>query len=102
MSEVEKNGQEVTIVPESDILSTNRNELRDEITSIISEGANHLVIDLKNVNRIDSSGLSVFIAAYNSLKTNEGVMELIHVNENIKKLLVLTRFDRYVSIQSDE
>ena len=98
MSEIKKNGAESTITPQADIMSSNRDELRDELLELISEGTVRLILDLKKVNRIDSSGLSIFIATYNSLKNSEGVLELINVNENIKKLLTLTRLDRYVVI----
>lgn len=98
MSQINVEGLEATVTPEADILSSNRDELRDELLQLISEGTVRLILDLKKVNRIDSSGLSIFIAAYNSLKNNEGVLELINVNENIKKLLTLTRLDRYVAI----
>ena len=83
MSEIRKNGAQATITPQADILSSNRDELRDELLQLISEGTVHLILDLKKVNRIDSSGLSILIATYNSLKNCEGVLELINVNENI-------------------
>lgn len=98
MSAIKKDGQQATITPDQDILSSNRDVLRDELNQLISDGMKHLVLDLKKVNRIDSSGLSVLIAAYNSLKTVEGALDLVNVNDTIKKLLTLTRFDRYISI----
>ena len=98
MSVIKNNGEQATVTPDQDILSPNRDALRDELNQLISDGTKHLVLDLKNVNRIDSSGLSVFIAAYNSLKTVEGALDLVNVNDTIKKLLTLTRFDRYISI----
>jgi len=100
MSEIVKNGSRATVTPSEDILSVNRDSLRDELIELVEEGIEHIVIDMKQVGRIDSSGLSVFIATFNSLKVNEGVLELNNVNENIKKLFTLTRFDRYISISS--
>ena len=98
MSEITKNGSEATVIPTEDIVSSNRDTLRDELNQLISEGTDRLILDLKNVSRVDSSGLSVFIASYNSLKSKEGVLELTNVNDNIKKLFTLTRLDRYVTI----
>jgi anti-sigma B factor antagonist len=98
MSEIKKDGNSATVIPSEDIMSSNRDELRDELIDLINDGTVRLILDLKNVNRIDSSGLSVFIAAYNSLKNNEGVLELTNANDNIKKLLTLTRLDLYVMI----
>ena len=98
MSAIEKNGSEVKVIPDQDILSSNRDELRNELAELVSEGVQHIIVDMSKVGRIDSSGLSVFIATYNSLKANEGVLELINVNETIRKLFLLTRFDRYISI----
>ncbi len=98
MSTIEKNGSEATVIPGQDILSSNRDELRNELADLVTEGMQHIVIDMSKVGRIDSSGLSVLIATYNSLKANEGVLELSNVNDNIRKLFLLTRFDRYISI----
>ena len=98
MSTIEKNGSEATVIPDQDILSSNRDELRNELADLVSEGMQHIVIDMSKVGRIDSSGLSVLIATYNSLKANEGMLELSNVNDNIRKLFLLTRFDRYISI----
>lgn len=98
MSVINRDGEKATVTPDQDILSSNRDNLRDELNQLISDGVKHLVLDLKSVNRVDSSGLSVFIASYNSLKTVEGALDLVNVNETIKKLLTLTRFDRYITI----
>ncbi len=100
MSKIEKNGSAVKVIPAEDIVSATRDGLKDELLQLISEGAVQVTIDLQNVTKIDSTGLSVFIAAYNTLKEKEGVLELINVNETIKKLLTLTRLDRYVAIVS--
>ena len=100
MSTIEKNGSQVKVIPAEDIVSATKDDLKDELLQLISDGAIQLTIDLQNVKKIDSTGLSVFIAAYNTLKNKEGVLELINVNETIKKLLTLTRLDRYVAIVS--
>ncbi len=101
MSIIKKDGSRVEVAPAEDIVSSTRDALKDELLQLIDEGAVHVIIDLQNVKKIDSSGLSVFIAAYNTLKNKEGVLELINVNETIKKLLTLTRLDRYVAIVSN-
>ena len=100
MSTVKKNGSQVEITPAGDIISSTRDELKNELLQLISDGAAQVTIDLQNVKKIDSTGLSVFIAAYNTLKEKEGVLELRNVNETIKKLFTLTRLDRYVAIIS--
>ncbi len=98
MSTIEKNGSKTIIIPEQDIIASNRDILRKELADLVSEGSKHIILDMAKVGRIDSSGLSVLIATYNSLKVNEGILELINVNETIRKLFLLTRFDRYISI----
>ncbi len=89
----------VTITPESDITLANAKQLKQQLQKAIQEGALSIRLDLIHVKVVDSSGLSVFIAASNSLKNSGGRLELINVAENILKLLKITRLDKHFSVQ---
>ena len=89
----------VTITPENDITLSNAKQLKQQLQKAIQQGALAITLDLIHVKVVDSSGLSVFIAASNSLKNSGGRLELINVAENILKLLKITRLDKHFSVQ---
>ena len=89
----------VTITPENDITLSNAKQLKQQLQKAIQQGALSITLDLIHVKVVDSSGLSVFIAASNSLKNSGGRLELINVAENILKLLKITRLDKHFSVQ---
>ena len=57
----------------------------------IQAGKNKFVIDLKNVEWMNSVGLGMLISALTTMKNNEGQMRLVNVTENIESLLTITR-----------
>ena len=57
----------------------------------------NLIIDLKEVNFIDSSALGAFVTAL-KLLGNRGSMILVGINENVLEIFRLTRMDRIFKI----
>lgn len=50
----------------------------------------NLLIDLSDVSFIDSSGLGVLLGRYRKIKTNNGVMVLFGMNQNVKRVMELS------------
>ena len=68
-------------------------EINDEINRLIDENKVKVVIDLKNVEWMNSSGLGILIGAITLLKSNKGKFILIHVSDRIKNLLKITKLN---------
>lgn len=94
MSQSEK----IIIEPDYDIVSLNSNNLKDQILQHLKDGAQQILIDLNQVNLVDSTGLSVMIAVHNSLKKLGNSLELANVSDDILKLLKITRLDKHFVI----
>ena len=77
----------IIIEPDYDIVSLNSNDLKEQILKYLNNGTQQIVIDLSQVNLVDSTGLSVMIAVHNSLKRMGNSLELVNVSEDILKLL---------------
>ncbi|MEA5515130.1 STAS domain-containing protein [Nodularia sp. UHCC 0506] len=89
----------VKILEPSGILNAVKgNELRREITNLISTGADIVLIDLKDVNFIDSSGLGALVAAMQSVKQAEGKLFICSINDQVKTMFELTKMDRILHI----
>ena len=52
-----------------------------------------LVIDLKNVERVNSSGLGILIKALTTYKSNGGELKLACVNPKVDNLLAMTKLN---------
>lgn len=60
-----------------------------------------LIFDFSDTIFMDSSGIGVIMGRYNKMKQNNGGVGLIHVNEQIQKLLKLSGIYRLVRNYSD-
>jgi anti-sigma B factor antagonist len=77
-------------------------QLHDRIRSLINDKIIKVVIDLRGVKWINSSGLGVLMATHTTLKNAGGELKLANVTEKVESLLMITQlmriFDTYESI----
>ena len=76
-------------------------EFKEEMAALIHEGNKHIVLDISNVNFIDSSGLGAIVSSLKQLG-GEGDLVLCGIGESILSLFRLTRMDRVFKIFSGE
>ncbi|MBU4154322.1 MAG: STAS domain-containing protein [Proteobacteria bacterium] len=98
MSEIVQDGGSVTIKPGSDIVASGVDKLKKELKGVVEGGLSSLIIDMSEVRMLDSMGIGLLIATYNSLKKNGTPMELIHVSADIATLLKNMRLNQYFNI----
>lgn len=79
-----------------DVLNMKR--LKERMMEIIADGNTNLVINLKQITFIDSSGLSVLISLFKHIKTLNGSLELCGLNEQPTELLEITQLDKIFTI----
>jgi anti-sigma B factor antagonist len=65
--------------------------LKDKINSLISQQRTQIVLNLKNVPYIDSSGLGQLVASYGSVMKTGGALKLLNVTARNHDLLSITR-----------
>lgn len=56
-------------------------------------------LNLSDVTYIDSTGLGVFVGFYKALKTNDGYVRIIGVNDRVKRLFEITGLDEIIDIE---
>lgn len=76
-------------------------EINDEINRLIDSNNKKIVIDLINVDWMNSSGLGILIGAVTVLKNNNGLLCLINVSDRIKNLLKITKLNTVFEIYDD-
>jgi anti-anti-sigma factor len=83
------------IIQPSGILNAiSGNQLRRDINNYVATGANVLLIDLQQIDFVDSSGLSALVAAMQIVKSSGGQMFLCSVNDQAKNLFKLTETEK--------
>ena len=73
--------------------------LRNAIRSLIDQGNKKILLNLRGVKNIDSSGIGELIANYTTLSRDGGQLKLLKLTDKIRDLLVITKlltvFDSY-------
>lgn len=93
----------VQVVQPSGLLTgNNAKQLRYQIDDLVTTGVNIILVNLQNVEFIDSSGLGALIAAQRIAKTANCQFFLCSVNEQVKMLFDLNRMDRFFEIFDDQ
>ncbi len=73
--------------------------LHDKVKSIIADGTKRIVIDLKGVKWMNSSGLGVLMSCYGSLTSAGGQLKIASVADKVQSILMITKmikfFDTY-------
>lgn len=71
--------------------------LKSTLVDFINDGAIRIVIDLTDVEFIDSSGLGAMISIFKTIG-DEGEMALCGINQTVMSIFRLTRLDRIFQI----
>ncbi len=74
-------------------------DLKSEFVIMHNEGAKNLILDLSKVKFVDSSGLSAILTANRLWNNTAGSFILTGIeNENVKKLIKISRLDTVFTI----
>ncbi len=76
--------------------------LRDAIAKLIAEQKVRLVLNLKNITRLDSSGLGTLVASALTLRRAGGSLSLLNMNPVQINLLILTKLTTVFELFNDE
>ncbi len=76
-------------------------EINNQINNLIDEGKKKIVIDLNDVEWMNSSGLGILIGAITTLKNNDGQLALINVSDRVENLLRITKLQTLFNMHPD-
>ena len=77
-------------------------QLRDAIRDLISKGQKSILLDLGDVNYIDSSGLGELVSAYTTARNQGATLKLLKLTNKVHYLLQLTKLYTVFDIFDDE
>jgi anti-sigma B factor antagonist len=76
--------------------------LRKTIRELLDQGRTQIVLNLADVNYIDSSGIGELVSAYTTVKNRGGNLKLLHLTKKVHDLLQLTKLFTVFDVYSDE
>ncbi|MCS7076672.1 MAG: STAS domain-containing protein [Bacteroidia bacterium] len=72
----------------------------DAINDYITDGYTDFVVDMQQLEHINSAGLSVLITVSDKIKKVEGTLILTQMNERVLKLFKITKLDTVFKIEN--
>ena len=101
-TQVEDKGVAVLIEVNEDRLDAhNSGELKTQMLNLFDEGKNNLVIDLKGVRFVDSSGLGSLVSGFKNASARNGNLKLCGLQPQVRSMFELTRLHRVFEIFPD-
>ena len=100
----ESRAGDVTILRLSGRLELEEGDLvfRDYVNRLIAEGRVNILLDLKDVTRIDSAGIGMLVSKYLSTQNRGGTIKLLQLTRRRDHLMDITRLATVFEIFEDE
>ena len=76
--------------------------VRNTVRDIVNSGGKKLVLNLANVNYIDSSGVGELVSTYTTVTNAGGQLKLLNLTKKIHQLLAITKLLTVFDVFEDE
>ncbi len=80
----------------------NVSELKKALFSAIDGNCKSLIVDMKHVNYMDSSGIGALVAGQKKMKAHNGAFSLVNIHDDVLNILKLATLDRFFKIYESE
>jgi anti-sigma B factor antagonist len=65
--------------------------LKDKLHSLLHQGKKHVLLNLADVNYVDSAGLGALVSAYTTVAREGGTLKLASITRKLQDLLSITK-----------
>ncbi len=72
------------------VLGPETTRLREKVKQLVEAGYTRIVVNLEEVDYIDSVGLSTLVGSYSTARKNGGDMKLLRLTKRVRDLLQIT------------
>src|ERR1700744_4181217 len=77
-------------------------QLRDAVRDLLSKGSKPILLNLGDVNYIDSSGIGELVSAYTTVRNQGGELKLLNLTRKVHDLLQITKLYTVFDVKDDE
>jgi len=96
--------QAITIVDLSGRISLGEGSalLRKTVRDLLDHGQTKILLNLGDVNYIDSSGIGELVSGFTAVRSREGELKLLNLTKKVHDLLQITKLFTVFEVYSDE
>ncbi len=76
--------------------------LRDKVKELSAGGTKKILLNLGEVNYIDSSGIGELVSAFTTISNTGGALKLLNLTKRVKDLLQITKLYTVFEVFDDE
>ena len=76
--------------------------LRDTVRELLGKGNKKIVLNLQDVNYIDSSGIGELVSAFTAVRKEGGELKLLNLTKKVHDLLQITKLYTVFDVKDDE
>jgi anti-sigma B factor antagonist len=77
-------------------------QLRDSVRDLLAKGSKYILVNLADVNYIDSSGIGELVSAYTTVRNQGGELKLLNLTKKVHDLLQITKLYTVFDVKDDE
>ncbi|OGK08060.1 MAG: anti-sigma factor antagonist [Candidatus Riflebacteria bacterium HGW-Riflebacteria-1] len=101
--DVRPKGNDITlIVIRGEVGTDTVDQFKEKMDQIVNDGKKKLIIDMQEVNYLNSMGLGVFATTLKKLKKNNGDLKFINLAPTVQELLERSRLDKVFDVFESE
>ena len=98
---VSETDEKFVVQVQGDIYIDQADELLDTFNDIIERGPEVVLLDLKGLKSITSSGIGKIYLLYKELKKKNSVLKIRGVNDTIMEIFKIVKLNKLVDIQGE-
>ena len=83
-------GEWTVVAPTGEIDVASAPRVRERLVELITEGASNVIVQLEDIDFVDSTGLGVLVGALRRARTAGGDLRLVCTNSRILKVFDIT------------
>ena len=76
--------------------------LRDLVRDLVTKGNKKILLNLGDVNYIDSSGIGELVSAFTTVRNQGGELKLLNLTKKVHDLLQITKLYTVFDVKDDE
>ncbi|MFZ0431103.1 MAG: STAS domain-containing protein [Candidatus Acidiferrales bacterium] len=76
--------------------------LRKTVRELLDQGKRKILLNLSDVDYIDSSGIGEMVSAYTTVRNAQGELKLVYLTKRVHDLIQITRLFTVFDVQPDE
>ena len=76
--------------------------LTEKIRDLLESGRTKILVDMSEVNWMNSSGLGILIGGLTTVRSSGGEMKFVHLSNKIRELLRITKLEGVFDLYDNE